>query len=237
MLSWCRKMGLAGLPLLAVLLLAVSPSLGGVITENFNNNQYDQKFWWVNAFGQAPTANVTNNSLVIDIPANSTGYFMGMINSNFVLAGDFDVQCNYSLPIWPSGNGLRAGICLSDGSGQVFRASFGISEGVQREVYYIYFGGYYHEIPTIHTGGLVRLKRTGNKMEGFCWQNSAWQLIGSYTDASLGKPVGLNINTNAGQPGFFSGQAARVIFDNIQVTYNRLVWGNPVAAILGLLLE
>jgi hypothetical protein len=219
------KLGLAGLWWLAVLLLAVSPSQGGGIdTENFANNQYNTELWQIGTMGQGPLTYVANDSLVISIPPTATGSFIGMMSSAFGLAGDFDVQCDYDLSDWPSGNGLRAGIIFADGAASITRCSPGASEGGPKEVLSFISLGHFIEIPATDRGGKLRLKRTGNTIEGFYWANNDWHSIGYNTDVSLARAGHVMINVNSGNPGFFSGQAAKVLFDNIQVTYSALMW-------------
>jgi hypothetical protein len=50
-----------------------------------------------------------------------------------------------------------------------------------KEVYFHIILGHYLEVTLSDTGGKLRMKRTGNKMEGFYWNGAALQSIGSPT--------------------------------------------------------
>ena len=77
MLSSHGKISLVVILWLAVALFAASPSqAGGTITENFDNNQYNQNLWLVASMGDGVTSVVTNNSLQITLPASVGGFFI-----------------------------------------------------------------------------------------------------------------------------------------------------------------
>ena len=72
------------------------------------------------------------------------------------------------------------------------------------------------------TSGKLKMKRTGNTMEGFYWDGAEWQLVGSYTDPSLGWATSVGLSFDRDTP--FSGPSVQAAFDKIQVTYTALNW-------------
>ena len=82
-----RKMGLAGMVLLAAAMLAGSSAQGGTITENFDNNQYNIQWWDIGSEGSGTTSIVTGNRLEIGLPASAGGtLYMGGIGFNLNFA-------------------------------------------------------------------------------------------------------------------------------------------------------
>ena len=100
-----RRALLVSLSLVLALLLGLPPAYaGGIISENFNNNTYNQDLWFIYTQGTGPSTAVTGDRLEITIPANaftSDPYpFGGVIGSKFELKGDFDVQVDFNLFNW-----------------------------------------------------------------------------------------------------------------------------------------
>lgn len=230
--------GLVVILWLAVVLLTVSPSQGGgVITENFNNNQYDQELFELINFGVG-SATVADQQLQVTIPANDGSSFaVAGLGDKFDLVGDFDIQVDFSLPTWSSGNGVNAGIVLPNC--EVVRNGIpaGRNGDQATDVYLFFCSGY--NVTLVNTGdqsGKLRLTRTGNTITGSYWLNNSWQAIGSHTDAKLAAPVSGYVGAFSG--GYGPSQTAQATFDNYQITYTKLSFGNgnPTAAILGLLL-
>ena len=109
MLSSHGKISLVVILWLAVALFAASPSqAGGTITENFDNNQYNQNLWLVASMGDGVTSVVTNNSLQITLPASVGGtLYMGLMAGAFTVtrrvaaSGDFEMVVDFDLLDWP----------------------------------------------------------------------------------------------------------------------------------------
>ena len=105
--------------------------------------------------------------------------------------------------------------------------------GEWRHVYYVQcLGDTIAYSETTDTSGKLRLKRTGNKMEGFYWKNNAWQLLGTHTDPSFDVQDGVGMAL--GKNGPFSGQLVKIAFNNYQLTNQYIC--NALAP-LGLLLD
>lgn len=210
---------------LVVTLLTASPSHGGgVITENFNNNQYAQQYWWINSIGAGVDSTVANNRLEITLPVSTGGsLYMGMMGSNFALAGDFDMQVDFSLLNWPANNASQIGLSIDQANDcSIFRRSRGVNEGGGGEIYFTMIKGQMSQVPASGSSGTLRMTRTGNTMAGYYWDGANWLLVGTGTDASLGAPT--HVNSNLNRDSSFSGPSVQAAFGNIQLTYDTLMW-------------
>ncbi len=211
---------LVGMLFLAVTILTVSPSQGGTITENFANNQYNANLWHPYTVGPGSSVSVTNNRLEITLPQSLGGVlYMGGGGSNFTLGGDFDGQVDFDLgpwpSIWPSNNEAQITLSINNASDfSINRRSRGLIEG-GGEIYFTIIKGTMTEVPASGTSGKLRMKRTGNKMEGFYWDGANWVSVGSSTDASLGLATTFNLNLNRDL--FFDGPIVSAAFDNILI--------------------
>jgi hypothetical protein len=186
------------------------------IQENFNNDNFNHDLFQIYT-QSGPWVVTVKNRLEIWIPSDSYGnYLVGSLFSKFKLSGDFDVQVDFGLLDWPASSGISTGINTSLPS-SVLRTSFGPEEGGSREIYYLSINGHVTQIPTTDTTGKLRMKREGNKIEGFYWHNNAWQSIASYTDSTYGMDLGVNISAHSSTPSHFSGQKVRVALDNLLI--------------------
>lgn len=72
------------------------------ITENFVEGRYDRKIWEIHR-SQLPDASfrVRDEGLVIRVPAKATGGKPAAFKSQFLMSGDFDIRCEYSLKSFP----------------------------------------------------------------------------------------------------------------------------------------
>ena len=114
MVSLRGKLGFAGLLFLAVSMLLVSPSQGGTITENFDNNQYDKTLWHKYVIGPGVSGGLFNNRLEITLPQSSGGtQYQGGMGSEFLVAGDFEMQVDFDLLTWPANNASQIGLTLN----------------------------------------------------------------------------------------------------------------------------
>jgi hypothetical protein len=232
-----RKRWFVGLVLLAIFIQPVSPSQAGTFYDKFTDN-FLNPIWDCEIFGQGPMVAEVNNRLEMTIPANSSGdlgvWFVPkfFINGEFGIKGDFDEQVDFNLLNFPAGNGIS--FTLS-GHMQfhIGRTSWQMQPGEWRHVYYVQcLGDTIAYSETTDTSGKLRLKRTGNKMEGFYWKNNAWQLLGTHTDPSFDVQDGVGMAL--GQNGPFSGQLVKIAFNNYQLTNQYIC--NTLAP-LGLLLD
>ena len=150
-----KKIGLAGVLVLASCFLVAAPSQAINIYDNFNDNSLDTNIWpEVFIEGVGPSLSETNQRLEITIPSTATPDSNGLgamtapapfSNDMAQQPLDFDVQVDFNLLTWPAGNGIGVGMQLFDDFGEchISRASYGPSEqgGGAREVYIMYFSG------------------------------------------------------------------------------------------------
>jgi hypothetical protein len=223
---------------LAVLLLGVLPCFGATITENFDNNQYNDDLFWLFNMGQGVTAQVVNERLEIGIPANVDG--MGNFGVvDYLFAGDFDLQVDFSLLNWPAHNQTQVMLGAGAAGGQEYLQVARANGMNDTEIYFTLFKRQWTNdtAPAAGNSGKLRIKRTGNTAEAMFWDGAAWQTLGSYADPMVGKPsyIFMNFSRNAGGA---DSPAIAGALDNIKITYNELRSGYFIPAPLApLLLE
>jgi hypothetical protein len=216
--TWC-----VGLVLLTIFLPPVSSSEAGTFYDKFDDN-FLNPIWGYEIWGQGPTLAEVNHRLEITFPASSTGDFLGFwivpqffTAGKFGIKGDFDEQVDFNLLNWPAGNGI-AFTMSGPMQFHIGRTSWPDQPGGWREVYYVWcLGSAIAWVETTDTLGKLRLKRTGNTMEGFYWRNNAWQLLGSHTSSLFGEQDGVGFSAG-GNGQTFLGQLVKIGCNNYQLT-------------------
>ncbi len=218
-----------GLALLAIFLLGISPAYGRTILETFDNGTYDHNLFIPITSGSPnqPTVTVVDTHLEVTIPGPINGIFAGGLQMlNFKLMGDFDVQVDFNLLAWPANNGVGAGIVSP-----LFDVRRVANNGQTQETYALGVPGKgITNIPTSDMSGKLRMKRTGSTVQGFYWDNNAWQPIGSYTDATLAADTAVYIGVYGG--GFTVQPPLTVAFDNFKI-----IMSDSISYIMPLLME
>jgi hypothetical protein len=209
--------GLSGALVLGICLLLAAPSQGGTAIENFNDNYLNPEFWEVNISGTGPTVSEINGRLEITFPATSSGAFlMAGVRSVPILVGDFNVQVDFNLLNWPAGNGFNVSLGASGSfTFMISRYSYTFFD---HEGYLFNALGTISSVPASGDSGKLRLKRTGNTMEAFYWQDNAWVSMGAHTNDQFAAAIPIFLNADCGTPIRFTGQLVKVAFDNVQVT-------------------
>lgn len=234
MLKGRMNLGFIGLLLMMGVLVGVAPAQGGTIIENFDNNQYNKQLWHKMIFGPGVSGSIANNQLVVTLPASSGGtMYLGGLASKPQLVGDFDMQVDFNLQVWPANNGAQVGLTINQANDfSIFRRSKGLNEGGGGEVYFTMIKGQMSQVPASGTSGKLRMVRIGDTMYGYYWDGANWQLVGSGSDPSLAAPTPVTFNINRDAP--FSGPSVTASFDNVLITFSRFLGGCPA---LGLLLD
>ena len=142
--------------------------------DDFNDNNIAACRWRTStspAYDQGADSGVrvdeTGGNLRVRVARNTRGTtFLGNISSRFGVEGDFDVQIDYALPVWPSRNHVRVGLIASGG---------GQAASVQRTADRNQGDTYVSDIagnvagwrPTAARNGRLRLVRSGNIVRTF----------------------------------------------------------------------
>lgn len=213
----------------ALLLLAVPvvQAAGPVLIEDFNDNSINSFLWSAFQIGSGPIATETNQQLEITVPVDSAdgpqGVFMAGHLSACTLSGDFDIQVDFLLPLWPLASGVRIGLAAV---GTVERTSLGTGldfPGQPREVYLTDFGDNdFGFTPTGDLAGKLRLIRTGGTLTGYYFNSNfnTWVSIHS----TLMSTADALFSLQAWSHNYaFTHQAVQVVFDNFIVNQGQLI--------------
>ncbi len=211
--------------LCSVLLLGTQAG-AEVLREDFNDNRIDYALWTPYVYGTGPQIAEVNQELEIPIPGSSSGQDFGAkLHTNFLLRGDFDVQVDFRLLIWPFGNGVRTALGIDQGflyPPGVERLSFGQNdyEGQPRESYLTDLNGSVCGITgTSDMTGALRLVRSGSTQAGYRYGPSGWVVI-----CSGPAPTGdVHLQISAFTAYQFMGWDVLMAFDNFIVNSGELV--------------
>jgi hypothetical protein len=163
----------------------------------------------------------------VSIPDNAVedgrGFFGASLFMSSVLREDYDIQVDYSLPTWPSNNGVRVGLGTIT---TPFRGP--ITERVSgygpREVYLTHFPDGIFHIPTSDEKGKLRMVKSGNTVTGYYFDHlsSSWNAIHAASVSSPGDLSHLNIAVWSHE-NIFLRQKVSVVFENIIINRGTLV--------------
>ncbi|HVH15521.1 MAG TPA: hypothetical protein VNA15_07375 [Candidatus Angelobacter sp.] len=220
-------------PLAAILIIPSHPvATTQVVTENIMNSAFNSSIWKTFQQGNGPSVSVTNQKLIVTIPANSTndptiGGFGAGIGSLCLLRGDFDMQVAFQLLVWPNLSGVRVGLGPSlggHGAGgtpfAVERDSFSIFDSVQGEYYVTHLLDGVNGInPASDLAGSLRITRTGGYATGYFMNDSKWTQI--HTGPVVTSDVGFGLAAWS-HDSLFSHQAAKVAFGNFTLNSGQL---------------
>jgi hypothetical protein len=201
-----------------------------VFSDSFNGNSVNPSVWKIQITGTGPLVAAVNQSVVTTLPPNSRNDpiaqgFEGGLTSVCLLGGDFDIQVDFRLLLWPQFSGVRVGLLITDSpSPAVERVGFSATEapGLPREVYLTHFADSPQGITaTNDLNGTLRMVRMGDLLTGYYLNSGRWIQI----------HTGPTVNTGDIHFGFgawshnvvFLGQEVKVGFDNFVVTSGRLL--------------
>lgn len=171
--------------------------------DDFNDNLLDTRRWETRVEPpDAATIFEVNQRLEMQLPSGSG--FAGA-KSRCFLEGDFDVQVDYLLLMWPLDNHASVQLRARDIDGQpvVVRAS-------SPERYTLFKDrGFAH---TSHLSGTLRLARRGSTISGCFLDDGVFRLLGSFETSRNRTQIALNARRT--DP---SGPPIKIAFDNFQV--------------------
>ncbi len=205
---------------------AVCMALPPVPYDDFNDNTLNPVLWTVVQSGIGPTITETNQRLEISHPASSMdgpgAGFGAQYTSVCFLRGDFDIQVDYQLLIWPFANGVRLGIVMALGATE--RVSLGTTidfPGQPREAYVAHFrDNILNFISTSDLSGKLRQVRSGSTVTGYYFRSGNWLAIHS----SPATTVDMRFSLASWSAGYaFTKQAVKLAFDNVIVNQGKLI--------------
>jgi hypothetical protein len=208
----------------------------GLVVDNFNDNFTNLCLWEVSITGSGTSVQEINGRVEVTLAADgaddpSLGVFGAGYLSEFTLQGDFDIQVDFDLPVFPFASGARVALTVTNFA--VERTSFGSAAdfpGQPREVYLNDVSGSVQDIvATDDTTGKLRLVREGSTGHGYYWSDDVldWVLIGS---GSITEDAVVSAIASWSHDFRFTDQAVKVAFDNYQLNAGVLV-PNPECAV------
>ena len=191
------------------------------VYDDFDDNTIDPLRWTSILEGTGPTVAETNQRLEITHPADATGgIFLTGFSSVCLLRGDFDVQVDFDLLIWPTGNGVRMGLIVTNGrNSNVERSS-----NPDSDVYLTNFDdGVQGITPTTDLSGKLRMTRSGSNLTGSFFNNSTQTWIPIHTfDAATTRDVQFHL-WSWSHDRIFANMEVEVAFDNVIVNQGQLI--------------
>jgi Ca2+-binding RTX toxin-like protein len=194
---------------------------GSLVFDDFNDDSLDSARWTPFGLGSGPQLAETGHQIQIDLPATSTddpaqGIFAVGIAGNCAIRGDFDMQVEYALPVWPPGNGVR--IALAAAFGNVERQT---DPGAGSGVYLVSAPGIVRGLtPTSDLSGALRLRREGSTLFGYYRSGDQWVLLASWMTTADDASYGLQAWSH---DVLFADMDVRVTFDNFRITQGQRI--------------
>jgi hypothetical protein len=217
-------------------------SAAPVWSDPLTGSQVDPTRWTTSASSPDTRLTPASDGVLMSLAGTARGTtFAAGIYSLCAVEGDFDIQVDYQLVVWPSRSGVRTGLSAVSQSGfsaTVQRDSLSANDvPVQTpgsEVYLTDFEphtGVFLDVPTSDMQGTLRLNRAGGSVTAyFASPGKSWTIVAS--TAAPSEPVTLAIQAWSGD-NVFNKQSggAQVRFRNFAVNTGRL--SCPDAGIVG----
>lgn len=202
-----------------VILWAAFPMAGQVtISDDFNDNSLDSTLWTVFTIEDPFSAIEANQRLELSGGFPSPDAVGGVALAIPLAAGNFDMQVDFELLVWPAGPAPEGGLFAFSGAldlsvqpsylvmlnGFDYEASFEVDGGPDIGT----------EIPTLDTTGRLRLTGSGPTIAAYYWSGSAWVLIQQFDfPARVDQPLWVGVFFASDNSPF-----AAIAFDNFTVT-------------------
>jgi MYXO-CTERM domain-containing protein len=196
--------------------------------------QIDSARWTISISSPDMTLVPSSEGVLMSMAGSAHGTsFVASLTSLCSVDGDFDVQVDYQLGLWPAKSGVRTALGAASTSGfgaAIERDSLSANDvPVQRpgsEVYLTDFeplaSGTFMDVPTTDVQGTLRLVRGGGSVTAyFASPAGSWTIVAS--TAAPNEPVTLALQTWSGD-GVFNKQSggASVTFRNFAVNSGQL---------------
>jgi hypothetical protein len=205
-----------------------------VWSDPLTGSQVDPTRWTISTSSADMTVAPSSEGVLMSTAGSAHGAsFVAAISSLCSVEGDFDVQVDYQLGLWPAKSGVRMGLTAGSKSGfgaTIERDSLSATDvPVQKpgsEVYLTDFepmsGGTFMDVPTADVQGTLRLVRSGGSVTAyFASAGASWTIVASV--AAPSEPVTLNLQAWSAD-GIFDKKSggASVYFRNLVVNSGRL---------------
>lgn len=211
--------------LLCPALLIVAPASAKVFSDEFADNSIDPSVWSLDLYGSGAQVVEQNQQLEFVMLASSSGdEFGARLVSVFKLRGDFDIQVDFNLMQWPSYNGVRLAIGLTDAPYDNYgmeRSSLSASEPLGAQEVYVADFGPFVLIQTEDVAGKIRLVRSGGTQTGYFYGPGGWVLV--LTDAAPSGDITIQLHSWSHDYAFQNDEV-RAAFDNFRVESGELIW-------------
>jgi hypothetical protein len=203
-------------------------------SDPLTGSQIDSTRWTVSISSPDMTLAPSSGGVLMSMAGSAHGTSFGAtLTSLCSVEGDFDIQVDYQLGLWPAKSGVRLALGASSKSGfgaAIERDSLSANDvPVQRpgsEVYLTDFeplaSGTFMDVPTTDVQGMLRLVRSGGSVTAyFASPGGSWTIVAS--TAAPNEPVTLALQTWSGD-GVFNKQSggASVTFSNFAVNVGQL---------------
>ena len=194
--------------------------------DTFSGDRIDP--FWGTPFvtGSGPTITEQDGHLDVRVPSSSTldptlGYISLGLAAPCLLVGDFDIQVDYQLPLWPPANGVNLSLDTFD----IVNGSYGQVHGM-----FVFDPGGGTGISTHFPGantfvsapelfGTLRLSRSGTILTAFRLVSGTWVPLQSTTDDAVTVGFNLNVFSNVPPP---NRPDVEVAYDNFRVNSGAL---------------
>jgi len=225
-----------------------APAACQVLYDNFDDNTTSGAAWSPSVFGTGPTIIETHQRVEITIPADSTAVppdsscplcppsFGAWYDFRCLLRGDFDVQLDYSLLIWPPASGAAIGFnagpavqeaergVVINRTSRPFGEQYMCAVGLPGAPPYVF-------VPTSDLSGTLRITRVGDVGAGYYLGSAGgWVSVtsGQVSTSDMGVGIIGIVQPVAAQPGLEQ-QLVEVAVDNFIVHQGELVGCNVCA--------
>jgi hypothetical protein len=226
----------------SVVVVSTPASAAPVWADPLTGSQVDPTRWTTSTSSPDVKLTPTSDGVLMSLAGTAHGTtFVSGIYSLCAVEGDFDIQVDYQLVVWPSRSGVRTGLSALSQSGfgaTVERDSLAATDvPVQTpgsEVYLTDFephSGSFLDVPTSDMQGTLRLNRSGGSVTAyFASPGKSWTIVAS--TAAPSEPLTLAIQAWSGD-NVFNKQSggAQIRFGNFAVNTGRL--NCPDAGIVG----
>jgi hypothetical protein len=181
------------------------------------------RIWHTSGSGTGATLALANGKLEVLIRADAQGGqgFGAHIGTNCKLHGDFDVQVDYELLAWPTGNGVQAFLGTYYGPAPNWESITRQSQP-WGELYDARIAGSYSSTLTSDLRGALRLTRSGDTLTASSREGTGWRVVAARV--AVLEPAVITVGAGS-YDGGFADRDVRIAFDDFSVNSGRLRCG------------